>query len=209
MTFHNIFSEFCYKVNLNDQIDVKLFEDSAYKCREIDSGVKISNAGGWHSSIFNSFEHDDPKQKLISIIDDELKIVSKKFGLDLRDKKRVGLSTFWFNINGYKDYNKIHSHLKSIFSGVYYIKVPDKCGRLVLDSPAKELMRCYLDYWHLEEGEHNEYNSMIWNISPKPGDLVIFPSWVPHYTEPNMSNEDRISFSFNSQVNPPRYNINK
>ena len=70
-------------------------------------------------------------------------------------------------------------------------------------------MRCYLDYWHLEEGEHNEYNAMIWNISPKPGDLLIFPSWVPHYTEPNMSNEDRISFSFNSQVNPPQYNINK
>jgi uncharacterized protein (TIGR02466 family) len=29
------------------------------------------------------------------------------------------------------------------------------------------------------------------------GLLLIFPSWLPHGVEPNMSDEDRISISFN------------
>ena len=61
-------------------------------------------------------------------------------------------------------------------------------------------MLSYLNYWHLDVDEFNEYNSNMWSIDPNPGDLVIFPSWLAHYTEPNMSNKDRISMSFNSGV---------
>ena len=93
----------------------------------------------------------------------------------------------------------MHTHSGSIFSGVFYIKVPDRCGRLVLEDPSAQLMQSFLKYWHLEV-EWNQYTSMVWNVSPDPGDLVIFPSWMSHYVEPNMSDEDRISISFNTIV---------
>lgn len=183
--------------NLNESIDVKKIEEAAYRCQKIDNGMTISNCGGWHSSIYNSFEENTYNQKLIDLIATEINLVAEKFGI--RNKK-LKVSSFWFNINGKKDFNKIHSHQKSIFSGVYYIKVPDRCGRLVFDAPHTELMTSYLNYWHLEVDEFNEFNSSSWSISPNPGDLVIFPSWLAHYTEPNMSDENRISFSFNTSI---------
>ncbi len=197
MTLNNIFSSFFYMKNLNDSIDIKKLEKGAYDCRKFDKGTIVSNCGGWHSSSYNSFEKDDYKQKLINLINVEINSVATEFGI--KDKK-LNVSNFWFNINGKKDYNKIHSHLKSVFSGVYYIKVPDRCGRLIFDAPHTELMLSYLNYWHLDVDEFNEYNSSMWSIDPTPGDLVIFPSWLAHYTEPNMSNKDRIVLVFNSGV---------
>ena len=36
-------------------------------------------------------------------------------------------------------------------------------------------------------------------INVKEGDLIIFPSWVPHYVDVNETKDkERISFSFNT-----------
>jgi len=44
---------------------------------------------------------------------------------------------------------------------------------------------------------------------PKPGDLIIFPSWLPHFTTHNMSPDIRVSISGNyniSSLPEPYYN---
>ena len=49
--------------------------------------------------------------------------------------------------------------------------------------------------WYLD---HNQYNSELWWWLPsEEGRLYIFPSWIKHLVEPNMSDEERISISFN------------
>jgi uncharacterized protein (TIGR02466 family) len=35
---------------------------------------------------------------------------------------------------------------------------------------------------------------------PKVGELLLFPSWLPHFVLPNTSNEERISVSFNIEL---------
>ena len=35
------------------------------------------------------------------------------------------------------------------------------------------------------------------SINPQEGLLVLFPSYIEHFVEPNQSSEDRISISFN------------
>ena len=35
---------------------------------------------------------------------------------------------------------------------------------------------------------------------PKPGDLIIFPSWLPHMTTHNMSPDKRVSISGNYKI---------
>jgi hypothetical protein len=30
--------------------------------------------------------------------------------------------------------------------------------------------------------------------------MIVFPSYAEHYVEPNLSNEDRISISFNTKL---------
>ena len=41
------------------------------------------------------------------------------------------------------------------------------------------------------------YDYPIITIPPKENMLIVFPSWVPHAVETNLSKEDRISLSFN------------
>ena len=45
--------------------------------------------------------------------------------------------------------------------------------------------------------KYNEYTSDIWNIIPEEGKLVLFPSWLEHEVDQNLSQEKRISISFN------------
>ena len=194
-----VFSSFCYKKNFNNKVlDRSLFEKTAYDCERQSEGLQISNMGGYHSPNFLRFDDDPMRSKLLDVINKELKKCAIEFGLKLEGKK-IKVSNFWFNINRKKDHNKMHTHSGSIFSGVFYIKTPDRCGRLVLEDPSAQLMQSFLKYWHLEV-EWNQYTSMVWSVSPDPGDLVIFPSWMSHYVEPNMSDEDRISISFNTVV---------
>jgi uncharacterized RmlC-like cupin family protein len=42
--------------------------------------------------------------------------------------------------------------------------------------------------------------SSIHKIKPKRGDILMFPSYVPHHVESNTVSRDRISISWNSDV---------
>ena len=45
------------------------------------------------------------------------------------------------------------------------------------------------------------YDYAINTILPKENMLVVFPAWVPHAVEINLSDEERISLSFNFKLN--------
>ena len=42
------------------------------------------------------------------------------------------------------------------------------------------------------------FSSNLWMIPVGTGDLLLFPSDLPHMVEPTTSNQTRISLSFNS-----------
>ena len=55
---------------------------------------------------------------------------------------------------------------------------------------------------HFKEGYQKQgYDYPINTISPKENMLVVFPAWVPHAVEINLSDEERISLSFNFKLN--------
>ena len=45
--------------------------------------------------------------------------------------------------------------------------------------------------------EVNDINAQVQSITPRPGTLVLFPSYLEHKVNPNLSNEERIVISFN------------
>ena len=107
------------------------------------------------------------------------------------------LRDLWFNINYNKDYNVSHNHFgnNNKFSGVYYVKAPKNCGHIVLEHPANLVELSWAE--KVPKGQHNEYTGSIWTYNPLPGKLLIFPSWLDHRVEPNLSKSPRVSFSFN------------
>tara|TARA_B100000427_G_C15476068_1_gene580825 strand:+ start:277 stop:867 length:591 start_codon:yes stop_codon:yes gene_type:complete len=98
----------------------------------------------------------------------------------------------WVNINGKGCYNKKHTHADGVvlLSGAYYVTVPENSGNILFSDPRPTVVHSFADSRY-----YNSYQ--IYPIQPKENMLLLFPCWLEHQVEPNNSNEDRISISFN------------
>jgi ASC-1-like (ASCH) protein len=89
---------------------------------------------------------------------------------------------FWINIYEKGGFVKEHNHITTIpelinvpmKSGVYYFKKPNNSGNIIIDNKL---------------------------IKVKEGDILLFNSDQNHYTEKNLSDEQRIVFSINLAKN--------
>ena len=77
-----------------------------------------------------------------------------------------------------------HIHPRSLISGVLYLKVPKNMNNNTQNNDGNLLFPI---------GEKLF-------INPKPGLLVLFPSYLPHETIPFYSSEERICIAFNYQL---------
>ena len=55
-------------------------------------------------------------------------------------------------------------------------------------------------YFHPNVLKPNLLNAQVNGINPKEGALVLFPSYVEHSVNENLSNEERIVVSFNIRI---------
>ena len=139
---------------------------------------------GWH----NKSEFPNIKQLLLHI---------EKFSpawfdeMGIKDSYSRKLENYWVNINGPGRFNKAHLHPNSVFTGVYYVKAEKNCGNITFhNSSDKEFtLQTYVD-------KPNQFSMTNVNYEPVVGRVIIFPSWLQHSVDSNMSNTDRISISF-------------
>lgn len=98
----------------------------------------------------------------------------------------------WVNINSKGCYNTRHSHADAgiLLSGVYYVTVPENSGNILFCDPRPTVVHSFADSRYYKSYQ-------IYPIQPKENMLLLFPCWLEHQVEPNNSNEDRISISFN------------
>jgi uncharacterized protein (TIGR02466 family) len=155
---------------------------------KIDQGIKKSNIYGWHSTIEM---HKNPEyQHLVN----EIYLAYKEVYKDQHIETEPFLVNMWANINYQSAFNKSHNHANAFWSGVYYVKTPENCGSLILeDTRLMSLM-------HTPRRTNTQKPKHLWeatSFEPQAGKLIMFPSWVNHYVDPNNSNEPRISISFN------------
>jgi len=162
---------------------------SKSKCEEyskVYNNVSRSNAGGYHSTNMIG---------QLQLLENFLLIHAKTYAQQLGLRNNLTISELWLNINSYKAYNKSHAHPHSCLSGVYYVTTPTDCGRICFVRESSKLIDSYLLNYKEKETVYN------WNefcIPVRSGLLLLFPSYMEHYVEPNENEtEPRISFSFN------------
>jgi uncharacterized protein (TIGR02466 family) len=172
------------------------FTDFCYKQRSLDpDGVYQSNTGGWEMA-HSSFDEFPEFENFKSILNTKFKNVFEQYGYDIKNKYDVQISYFWANINNVGHSNTTHAHLQSFLSGVFYIKVPENSGRIcfIRDYKESSLISQY------GNPTQNELNFSSYAYQPEEGQLIIFPSWLPHRVEPNQSNDERISMAFDAKL---------
>ena len=152
-------------------------------------GVQKSNVKGWHSKDFDL--QNDVIKKFINLISPQINKVIKDMEWDL-DSQIIKISNMWSIINKGGAANARHHHGNSALSAAYYVKAPNNSGDIVFYDPRPAPI-----YLHPQARVPNSLNSMVNSISPSEGALVLFPSYLEHSVNENLSNEERIVISFN------------
>ena len=112
-----------------------------------------------------------------------------------REKQTVKIDNMWAIINIGGSANLRHQHGNSTISGAYYVRAPENSGDIVFYDPRPAAV-----YSHPTVTNPNLLNAQINGIKPKEGALVLFPSYLDHSVNENLSNGERIVISFNIRI---------
>lgn len=99
-------------------------------------------------------------------------------------------TTSWINRHNQGGWSEEHNHRGSYFVAVYYIEAPENCGRLLVRDPMEY-------HWGYIPSVMRGIDDIWYPIEVKTGDFLLFPSWLWHKTEPNLSNKTRYVMSIN------------
>lgn len=144
--------------------------------QKINNGVKKSNFGGYQTH--DNLHQEGIFQEFVPIVENICNEIFSQFSFE-----KLKIDALWGNINSYGNYNASHIH-EGVLSGVVYLQVPENSGKLVLINPAVR-------------SDSHPIREKNYFVQPQNLACIIFPSWLEHYVEPNLSNKNRISLSFN------------
>tara|TARA_B100001564_G_C20480189_1_gene596731 strand:+ start:113 stop:751 length:639 start_codon:yes stop_codon:yes gene_type:complete len=159
-----------------------------YKERDRDpKGSIISNKGGWQSKCFIN---NDKIFSIIGSIIFELPILNEEVDFNM---------SYWFNINKKGDSNTLHTHPGCDLSGVFWLKTSRNCGNIVFESPYN--FSSYMEIIsYTKKFKYDTGFTSNMPFNPIEGKMLVFPSSLQHHVQPNESDEDRISISFNIKL---------
>jgi uncharacterized protein (TIGR02466 family) len=112
----------------------------------------------------------------------------------------------WANVNRLGDYHDPHNHPFAYLSGTYYVRVPD--SRAPLRNRADVRPGCISFYdprgaVNMTAIKDDPQIEREFTVSPEPGMILMWPAFIMHFVHPNLSEESRISISFNLIVKNP------
>lgn len=190
--------------NLDIDID-EMVNHCLNMSKEKNNRVK-SNFGGWQSRDILPNEDSLLDQIFKNNIDNIMQDYCDNFGI----KGKTFLTNYWINVNNKHHFNRSHVHPFSFFSGVFYLKVNEDSGNIVFENSDALLIEAYaktcpngdkFEQWIDKTNPMAHFLFHTYSIPCKSKLGIIFPAWEKHSVFPNMSDEPRISISFNYKVN--------
>lgn len=195
----NLFPIPVWRLNLTEPLEkagitFDILQESAYQLKEQQEN-KIILKSGRHSYQSGDLQRDKtplPLQKALHLVDHVANTIYRQ-----QWKGRLGILNTWININGPGSYNIRHTHPMSKFSGVFWIKSVEDHPKLVFDEYDYAAFNRGSVGFARDENANNEIINSRYFLKPNMGDMMMFPSHLPHYVDENKTDVDRISCSFN------------
>ena len=181
------------KININQ--DVKSFVYSQEYERMFSGNGDFTK----NKYLLESSECADLKKQIMQQLD----VFTKKY-LTVKDDIKFYMQNSWA-VKHYKgDWGQKHCHANSLLSGVCYLKTNEKSGDIVFHKPDG-----YTNLFHSSTlilmDKYDNHNCDEWGITPKEGDILIFPSHLTHSIRSNDSDIERYSLSFNFHIEGELY----
>jgi uncharacterized protein (TIGR02466 family) len=150
-------------------------------------------------------------EKLVSFLVDGLRqtvvLANQAAWPEARPGLQIALNGIWFQIANQGSHHDVHTHGNCSWSGVYCVQVDADAVRTAhpVLGEANGITRFYGPHFNHLGGAHMDFGnaylqSAHLDVSPRSGQLVIFPAWLPHQAMPYQGEADRIIVSFNASV---------
>ena len=170
----------CYSIAEDDEAGQNWCEENAYP--GYTSYASLTDLP-WRFPIFAD---------LVTLLDKHVAGFAEdlEFDLDGRDLK---LEDIWINILPEGGSHSSHIHPHSVISGTTYVSMPDDASALKLEDPRSARMMAAPVR---KKDARRELQTFVY-AKPAVGDVLLWESWLRHEVPMNVSQEDRISVSFN------------
>ena len=181
-----IFQDSIYFGSLINQTLSKKIEEVLSREINTNEGASISNKGGYQTNEIQDIEIGQP------LLEKSSQLILSNYNLS---NKKFGLTNLWINKNSKNNFNIIHNHPMSDFSGVYYHQVPENSGELIFfrGDRTNQMMA-------IQQSINDKDFCACYEIQPLKNQIIVFPSHLLHMVNPNRSDEARISVSFNIKL---------
>lgn len=162
-------------------------------------GEQKTNVGGWHSETGQLEFCGEAGRRLIlhmyELGDEATRRVLAEYGHPPRTMRWTLYA--WANVNRLGDFNRVHTHPGSTWSGTYYVDTgepedPDSGTPIHLYDPCQGRANTFLP----------PFASSSVTLRPEPGMMILFPSYLPHMVFAHRGRQPRISIAFNLRKEP-------
>ncbi|MFK7875114.1 MAG: TIGR02466 family protein [Paracoccaceae bacterium] len=129
---------------------------------------------------------------LVKVLDAHVAAFADDLEFDLGDKSLI-LEDLWINILPEGGIHTGHIHPHSVISGTTYVAMPEGTSALKLEDPRLPMMMATPP----RRTDASQGQRQFVYANPSVGDVLLWESWLRHEVPMNMTEEDRISVSFN------------
>lgn len=137
----------------------------------------------WRAPIFGDLQKALDKHVAAFVAD---------LGFDLQGRK-LKCDSFWINILPEGGSHGSHIHPHAVISGTTYVAMPEGTSALKLEDPRHAMMM----HAPLRLKTADQSLQPFVYVKPLVGEVLLWESWLRHEVPMNMSEEERISVSFN------------
>lgn len=170
----------CYSIAGDDDAGQAWCEENGYP--GYTSYASLTDLG-WRFPIF---------AEVIKSIDTHVAAFAKDLELDL-DGRALKIEDIWINILPEGGNHTGHIHPHSVISGTTYVAMPKDASAIKFEDPRLPMMMAA----PARRKDAREELRTFAYVAPAVGDVLLWESFIRHEVPMNMSQDDRISVSFN------------
>lgn len=202
MALRPLFVTQVYEASLASDRNFATFNDdllAACRMLEAEDGAGRAWCGEHGYGGYTSYASLDDLPRRATVFDDLRKKLDRHAAAYARDLAfdlgggRLRLDSLWVNILKPGAAHSGHIHPHSVLSGTVYVVTPPGASALKLEDPRLPLMMAA----PTRLAEAPETAKSFVYLTPEPGTVFLWESWLRHEVPANRAKAERVSISFN------------